>query len=123
MPDNTPILWHLSISHYSEKARWALDYKSVEHERRASMPGPHMARAFRLTRGRQVTLPVLELDGKRIGDSTAIIEALERRFPEPPLYPDDPEERRRALEIEEFFDEEFGPYLRFLVVQHMLPDP
>ena len=28
-----PVLWHIGISHYSEKARWALDYKRVEHER------------------------------------------------------------------------------------------
>jgi glutathione S-transferase len=106
------ILWHLPISHFSEKARWALAYKSVEHERRALLPGIHMAVAFRLTRGRQVTLPVLELDGRRIGDSTAIIEALETRFPEPALYPEDPVERQRALELEDWFDEELGPYMR-----------
>jgi glutathione S-transferase len=106
------VLWHLPISHFSEKARWALAYKGVEHERKAPPPGIHIAVALRLTRGRQYTLPVLELDGKRIGDSTAIIEELERRFPEPPLYPADPEERRRALELEDWFDEELGPYIR-----------
>ena len=36
----TPVLWHIEISHYNEKARWALDYKGVEHERRAPTPGP-----------------------------------------------------------------------------------
>src|SRR5919198_6186382 len=106
------ILWHLAISHFSEKARWALDYKSVEHERRAQLPGMHIPVALWLTRGRQYTLPVLELDGKRIGDSTAIIAALEERFPEPPLYPADPDERRRALELEDHFDEELGPHIR-----------
>ena len=45
-------------------------------------------------------------------DSTAIIAALEERFPEPPLYPADPEERRRALALEDWFDEELGPYIR-----------
>ena len=59
---------------------------------------------------------MLVLDGEAIGDSTRIIEALERRYPEPPLYPADPEERRRALEIEDFFDEELGPHVRLLVV-------
>jgi glutathione S-transferase len=44
-----------------------------------------------------------------IGDSTRIIEVLERRYPDPALYPSDPDERRRALEIEEFWDEELGP--------------
>jgi glutathione S-transferase len=110
--DTRPTLWHIQISHYSEKVRWALDYKGVEHERRAPMPGPHIGRALVLTRGRQYTFPVLELDGRRIGDSTAIIAALELRFPEPPLYPADPAERERALAIEDWFDEQLGPYIR-----------
>src|SRR5919198_578276 len=109
------VLWHLSISHFSEKARWALAYKGVEHERRAPAPGPHMLIALWLTRGAHKTFPVLELDGRRIGDSTAIIAALEERFPDPPLYPADPDERRRALELEDWFDEQLGPYIRRFV--------
>jgi glutathione S-transferase len=109
-----PVLWQIRISHYSEKARWALDYKGVEHERRAPPPGGHMLVALWLTRGRQKTFPVLELDGEAIGDSTAIIGALERNWPEPSLYPDDPVERRRALDLEEYFDEELGPQIRLL---------
>ncbi len=115
MSDGRVILWHLSISHYSEKARWALAYKGVEHERRAAMPGAHMAVAFLLTHGRQVTMPVMELEGRRIGDSTAIIAALEERRPEPALYPTDPGERRRAIELEDWFDVEVGPYMRRFV--------
>jgi glutathione S-transferase len=115
-----PVLWHLKVSHYNEKARWALDYKRVPHIRRAATPGRHAKIAKRLGAG--TTLPVLELDGRVIGDSTLIIRELERRYPEPALYPDDPAARRRALGIEDHFDEEFGPYLRFLVVEHMLPD-
>ena len=117
----TPVLWHLKVSHYNEKARWALDHKRVPHTRRAAVPGRHQAIAEKLTGGR--TFPVLVLDGEAIGDSTWIIAALERRYPELPLYPADPEARRRALEIEDFFDEEFGPYARLLVLNAMLPDP
>jgi glutathione S-transferase len=116
-----PVLWHLKVSHYNEKARWALDYKRVPHVRRAAIPGRHARIARSLGAGR--TFPVLELDGEILGDSTLIIHALERRHPEPPLYPADPADARRALEIEDFFDEEFGPYLRLLVLEHMLPDP
>jgi glutathione S-transferase len=114
-----PVLWHLKVSHYNEKARWALDYKRIPHVRRAAFPGPHRAIARRLTGGG--TFPVLVLDGEVVGDSTRIIEALERRYPEPALYPAEPEARRRALEIEDFFDEELGPQMRLLVVSHMLP--
>jgi len=117
------ILWHIPISHYSEKVRWALDLKGVDHERRAPMPGAHMPIALVLTRGRHYTLPILELDGRRIGDSTAIIAALEERFPEPRLYPEDPGERRRALELEEWFDEEVGPYMRRFAFHEMRREP
>jgi glutathione S-transferase len=116
--DGAPVLWHLKVSHYNEKARWALDYKCVPHVRRAAEPGRHRAVAKRLSGAR--TLPVLVHDGKAIGDSTRIIEMLERRHPEPPLYPADPAQRRRALEIEDFFDEELGPHERVLVASHML---
>jgi glutathione S-transferase len=62
------------------------------------------------------------LDGEAIGDSTHIIGALERRWPEPPLYPADPTQRRQALELEDLFDEELGPYTRLLALHRMLPD-
>ena len=61
---------------------------------------------------RRGTLPVLDLDGERVVDSTRIIAALERRFPHPALYPDDPAERAAALALEDFFDEEAGHELR-----------
>jgi glutathione S-transferase len=115
-----PVLWHLKVSHYNEKARWALDYKGVAHIRRAVVPGRHSAVAKQLSDGD--TLPVLVLDGRAIGDSTRIIEALEARHPEPPLYPAAAGERRRALELEDYFDEELGPHARRLSVHHMLPD-
>jgi glutathione S-transferase len=116
-----PVLWHLKVSNYNEKARWALDFKGIPHERRAVEPGRHRAVAQRLTGGR--TFPVLVLDDEPIGDSTRIIEALEERCPEPPLYPPDAEARERALDLEEFFDEELGPYVRLLVIHHLLDVP
>ena len=118
-----PTLWHLPVSHYSEKVRWALALKRVEHVRHAPPPGPHMAVALALTRGRQATLPVLRLDGRRIGDSTAIIAALEDAYPDPPLYPADPQERRRALALEDDFDEQLGPAVRQGVFNALASDP
>ena len=76
-----PLLWHFPISHYNEKVRWALDWKRVPH-RRQVLSASYLWRAWRAT-GR-ATLPVLHLDGRAIGDSTAIIAALEQRYPEPP---------------------------------------
>jgi glutathione S-transferase len=117
----TPVLWHLKVSHYNEKVRWALDYKRVRHVRRAVTPALQELRARRLRAGR--TVPVLQLNGRAIGDSTRIIEEIERQWPEPSLYPSDPEERRRALELEEYFDERCGHDLRRVLFNDNLSEP
>jgi glutathione S-transferase len=111
------------VSHYSEKARWALDYKRIPHTRRWPPGGFHPVATWILTRGRHQTVPVLVMDGEGIGDSTEIIRRLEERFPDPPLYPADPGERRRALDLEDYFDEELGPYVRRMAYHHMVSDP
>jgi glutathione S-transferase len=118
-----PVLWHIEISHFSEKARWALQIKGVEHERRAPPPGLHIPVALWLTRGRSGTLPILEIDGQRFADSTTIIASLEDRFPDPPLYPADSRERERALALEDFFDRSLGPAIRRLVWHELRRDP
>jgi glutathione S-transferase len=123
MSDERPTLWHINVSHYSEKVRWALAWKGVEHRRRAPIPSTHMAVALWLTRGAHYTFPVLTLDGRNIGDSTAIVAALEERYPQAPLYPADPAERQRALELEDFFDEQLGPAIRQLVWHELSNDP
>ncbi len=109
MSGELPVLWQYSFSNYNEKARWALDHKGIEHRRRSVMPGS--PRGLWMSRGER-TLPVLDLDGRRIVDSTAIIAALEERRPDPALYPADPEERRRALDLEDYFDEQTGHDMR-----------
>lgn len=119
----TVVLWHIGVSHYSEKVRWALEHKAVEHERRQPMPSAHMAVALWLTRGEHKTFPVIQIDGETIADSTAIIGALERGFPEPALYPEDPADRRRALDLEDFFDDELGPQIRQFAWHEVSKEP
>ncbi len=101
---DTPLLWHIPLSHFSEKARWALDYKRIAHHRQVLGPD-YLIRAWRAT-GR----------GTAIGDSTHIIAALEERYPESPLYPGDTDARQRALALEDYFDEQLGPALRAAIV-------
>src|SRR3954454_6027286 len=116
-----PVLWQLQISHYNEKVRWALDYKRIPHTRRSMLPGVHRLIAKRLAG--VLTSPVLTIEGRGIGDSSAILQAIEERWPEPPLVPRDFEERRRALAIEDYFDEELGPHIRRAVYNELLPYP
>src|SRR3954451_11127800 len=99
-----PVLWHLQISHYNEKVRWALDYKKIPHVRHAMLPGVHRLKARQVAG--VVTSPVMEIDGQGIGESSAILEAIEERWPEPRLIPTDTAERERALGLEKWLDDE-----------------
>ena len=103
------MLWHIPVSHFSEKVRWALDHKGIPHRRRV-LGVDYLYRAWRAT-GRG-TLPILFLDGRAIGDSTAIIAALESQHPDKPLYPADATLRQEALAVEDDLDETLGPALR-----------
>lgn len=116
-----PVLWQLQISHYNEKVRWALDYKRIPHTRRSLLPGVHRVVARRIA-GIDTT-PVMQLDGRGVGDSTRILQALEERWPQPPLIPSDPRQRQRALELEDYFDEQLGPHIRRAVYWELLPYP
>jgi len=111
--DAVPLLWHFPISHYAEKARWALDWKGIPH-RRECLFLTYVPRAWWATG--QLSLPILHLEGRAVADSTAILAALEERWPERPLYPEDPTDRARALALEEFFDEELGHPIRTLLL-------
>lgn len=118
-----PVLWQIDISHYAEKARWALDYKEIDHVRRSPLPGTHIPIALFLTRGAQPTIPVLQMDGRAIGDSTAIIAALDAKYLDRPLYPSKPDERERALALEDWFDENLGPHARLLPFYELIQEP
>jgi glutathione S-transferase len=116
-----PVLWQLQISHYNEKVRWALDYKRIPHTRRSMLPGVHRVITKRLAG--IVTSPVMQFEDRAVGDSTAILQALEERWPKPPLMPSDAAERARALELEDYFDEQLGPHIRRAIYFDLLPYP
>jgi glutathione S-transferase len=104
------VLHMFPSSHYNEKARWALDWKGLAHRRVPYLPGPHAPQIQRLSR--QAQTPVLVMGERVIPGSAAIIEALEREFPQRALYPADPALRERALEVQRQFDAEVGPAVR-----------
>jgi glutathione S-transferase len=116
----TPVLWQLRRAIFPEKARWALDFKGVAHERKDLMPGVHPL-VLKL-RGRGTTVPALDIDGRSVCGSSAIVAALEETHPEPPLYPGDPAERDEALRLEAYFDD-LGHDVRRVGLDPLLADP
>ena len=69
----TPRLITFGISHYCEKARWALDWHGIVYQEVCWPPGVHMMLARRLGT-RRSTLPILLVDGALVQDSTQIID-------------------------------------------------
>lgn len=84
----------------SHRLRIALNLKGLDYEQVAVdlRREQHLSEAFDAI-NRQHMVPVLEVDGRRMTQSPAIIEWLEECYPEPPLLPADADDRAhvRAL--------------------------
>jgi glutathione S-transferase len=108
-------------SPYNEKVRWALDLKRVPHRRRSLLPGPHL-RVVRALTGRSHT-PVLVSDGVALDGSARILEWLEQRYPDPPLFPESAQDRAEAMRIQAWFDDDLTPRIRRAVLDALLRNP
>jgi len=113
-------LYDFRFSHYSEKARWALDFKEIAYAPRHLLPGFHMRTTRKLAPG--TCVPILKAGGIVVQDSTKIIDFLEQNFPDRSLTPPDPDDANEAIEWEEYLDEEIGVSLRLWFYYHALPD-
>jgi glutathione S-transferase len=85
------------------KVRSYFRYKQIPHE--WIVRGPASAPEYQ----KYAKLPIIPLvvspDGEAMQDSTPILEALEQRFPEPSIHPDDPVAAFVSALLEEFGDE------------------
>jgi glutathione S-transferase len=109
----------IPISHYCEKARWALERVGIEYREEPHVQGIHRLAAWRAGAG--PTVPVLITPQGAIGDSAAILAWVdERTASEHRLYPEDRDEREEVQELCRGFDEGLGPSGRRLVYVRML---
>ncbi len=98
----------IPISHYCEKARWALERAGVPYEERAHLQLLHRVAVRRAGGG--TTAPVLVCGETVLGESAEILEWADEQAPaERRLYPDDPEDREEILRLERDFDRRLGP--------------
>ena len=108
------------FSHYSEKARWTLDFKGLDYKTHTFLPGPHARRVRRLSG--QTAVPVLHADGEVIAGSTRIMDWIEAKYPEPSLTPADPVLAEAAGALQKWFDESGGDG-RNALFSHFLREP
>ncbi|WP_438029407.1 glutathione S-transferase family protein [Sorangium sp. So ce233] len=117
----TIVLHRFPLSHFSEKARAALDFKGLEYRIVEHQPGPEQIAIYRLSGQRK--LPVLEHDGTVVADSTEIALYLERTFPDRRrLLPDDPSARLEVLALEAQLDDTLGRSGPLVWVRHAVRD-
>jgi glutathione S-transferase len=110
-PDARCVLITIPISHYCEKARWALDRAGVPYRERAHLQLIHRIAVRRAGGGR--TVPVLVCGDRVLAESAEIIaEADSRAAPDRRLYPEDPDAAAEIRELERGFDENLGPHGR-----------
>jgi maleylacetoacetate isomerase len=94
----TPVLFDYYRSSASYRVRIALNLKQIAYERVPLnlLEGAHKAQDYR-ARNPQGLVPLLEIDGRRIGQSLAIIDYLDATRPEPPLVPHQASDRAQVL--------------------------
>jgi glutathione S-transferase len=97
-------LYALSLSHPSLAARAMLEHKGIEHEVVDLIPGMHPLQ-LRARRFPGHTVPALVVDGRRVQGSREISRFLDELQPDPPLFPREPEARRRVEEAERWGEE------------------
>jgi glutathione S-transferase len=102
------ILVTIPISHYCEKARWALDRAGVEYTEKRHVQIIHALAAKRTAGG--ITAPALRTPEGTFPESAAIVAYADEHLPEPDrLYPADPALRAEVDALEERFDTVLGP--------------
>lgn len=94
-------IWEIPFSTNVERVCLALAHKglAVEH---TTVPDEDRSEVRRVSG--QVLVPVLEIDGRVLTDSPAILRYLEERHPEPPLWPTDPRARAEADVFVDWFN-------------------
>jgi glutathione S-transferase len=110
----------IPISHYCEKARWALDRAGLEYREERHVQGIHRVASRRA--GGKGTVPVLVADDGVYGESEEVLRYADARVEEGErLFPLDSELREEVESVSRRLDAGLGPDGRRLIYAHMLP--
>ncbi len=104
----SPVLITIPISHYCEKARWALDRAGIGYQERAHLQVLHWIPVTRA--GGKKTAPVLVWGDRVFADSADIVEEASAKGPaERGLFPEDPDAAAEVRALQRDFDARLGP--------------
>ena len=106
-----PRLYVFAISHYCEKARWALDYLGIDHDLKYLAAGPHRGVTRKLGLERS-GLPVLVTDERVVQGSADILSWAETATRDDTRRLTAPATRDDCLAIEKRFDDVLGVHTR-----------
>lgn len=106
-----PVLYIFSISHYCEKARWALDHMGIDYEISHLPPGIHLLVAKKLGANKS-SLPILVADGQVIQGSAKIIDWAEVSAPSADNRLAPIANRESSQKIEKRLDDILGIHVR-----------
>lgn len=110
----------IPISHYCEKARWALTKLQLLYVEEPHMPPFHQ---FATGRVGGKSTPVLITEASAFTDSTDILRYLDEIAPDnAKLYPSNPELRQEVEELEDLFDKQLGPATRCWAYFYVMDD-
>lgn len=110
----------IPISHYCEKARWALERAGIPYREERHVQAIHRIAARRAGGG--ATVPVLVTPEGALGESEEILAWVDERTPpEHRLFPGEPGERAEVERLCRRLDEGLGRAGRRLMYIHMLP--
>jgi glutathione S-transferase len=102
------VLVTIPISHFCEKARWALDRAGVGYQERAHLQVIHWVAVRRAGGG--MTAPVLRCRDGVFAESAEILSYADARAPAGrKLYPEDPDAAAEIRTMERDFDDRLGP--------------
>ncbi|MDH5326457.1 MAG: glutathione S-transferase family protein [Gammaproteobacteria bacterium] len=119
--NNKPVLYQFSISHYCEKARWALDFKDIDYQIKNLLPGLHRKPILRFAS--DTAVPVLSINNAHIQYSDKIIDYLDANIPVNPLTPSDTKLAEEAREWEHYASRIIGEPLRCYFYHYLLQHP
>lgn len=111
----------IPISHFCEKARWALQRAQVNYLQEPHLQVFHIV-ASRRAGGKGTTPVLVTSDAGVLAESADILAYADARAPsDRRLYPENADAREEVRALERDFDQDLGPQDRLWLYHHILP--